>query len=199
MKINTVEFVKSSSKLDQCPESNKLEFAFVGRSNVGKSSLINMITGRKQIALTSGNPGKTRLINHFIINEDWFLVDLPGYGYAKVSKKNREEFDKIIRSYLLDRKNLTCLFLLIDSRHAPLTPDIDFINWLGANGVPFVIAFTKIDKLPKTQVELTINKYKDFLLTQWEELPDIFLTSSSTNLGKDEILNFITKTQAQLS
>lgn len=199
MKIKTVEFVKSSSKLEQCPPPDKYEYAFVGRSNVGKSSLINLLSGRKKIALTSGNPGKTKLINHFIVNKAWYLVDLPGYGYAKVSKKERVVFDQLIKNYLLERPNLTCLFLLIDSRHEPLGPDIEFINWLGENGVPFVIVFTKIDKLPKTKIEPTLDKYKKFLLTQWEELPTIFKTSSANQLGKEDILTFIEQTNIQLS
>lgn len=199
MKINSIVFFKSSAKLDQCPEQDKLEYAFVGRSNVGKSSLINMLTNKKQIAKTSGSPGKTKLINHFVVNDDWYLVDLPGYGYAKVSKKERLEFDSLIRSYLLKRESLTCLFLLIDSRHDPLGPDVEFINWLGEKGVPFVIVFTKIDKLPKTQVDNTINKYKEFLLTQWEELPPCFISSSAQNVGREEILNFIGATNEELS
>jgi len=198
MKINTVDFFKSSAKLEQCPEPDKLEYAFVGRSNVGKSSLINMLTNRKQLAKTSGNPGKTKLINHFIVNDDWYLVDLPGYGYAKVSKKDREEFDSLIRTYLLERKNLTCLFLLIDSRHAPIDADVDFINWLGEKGVPFVIIFTKTDKLGVTQIAPAINKYKEFLLTQWEELPPCFETSSANGSGKDDVLNFIEETNIAL-
>lgn len=199
MKIKTVDFFKSSSKVEQCPDDERLEYAFVGRSNVGKSSLINSLTDRKQIAKTSGNPGKTKLINHFIVNDEWYLVDLPGYGYAKVSKKERLEFDQLIRTYLIKRKNLTCLFLLIDSRHDPLGPDVEFLTWLGQKGVPFVIVFTKIDKLPKTQVDSTIDKYKAFLLTQWEELPPIFITSSSTHVGQDEILSFIAETNSNLS
>jgi GTP-binding protein len=198
MKINSVEFIKSSSNLEQCPPPDRLEYAFVGRSNVGKSSLINMLTGRKNIALTSGNPGKTRLINHFGVNNEWYLVDLPGYGYAKVSKKDRETFDIIIRSYLTSRENLTCLFLLIDSRHKPLELDIEFINWLGEQGVPFVIVFTKADKLSKTELEPTITRYKDFLLNQWEVLPETFITSASNNTGKDEILGFIERTNLKL-
>lgn len=198
MKISKVEFVKSSSQLDQCPPPDKQEYAFVGRSNVGKSSLINMLTGRKKIALTSGNPGKTRLINHFEVNNEWYLVDLPGYGYAKVSKKERENFDQIIRSYLTNRPGLTCLFLLIDSRHAPLDPDIEFINWLGEKGVPFVIVFTKADKLSKTELEPTIYRYKEFLLNQWEELPETFVTSSTNNMGQEEIIDFIGRTNERL-
>lgn len=198
MKIKTVEFLKSSAKLEQCPKTEKREYAFVGRSNVGKSSLINSLTDRKQIAKTSGNPGKTQLINHYLVNEEWFLVDLPGYGYARVSKKNRKEFDQLIRHYLAKREELTCLFLLLDSRHDPLGPDVEFIQWLGEKGVPFVIVFTKVDKIPKTQVELKINKYKEFLLTQWEELPPIFITSSSKNIGQEEILQFIDETNESL-
>jgi GTP-binding protein len=199
MKIKSVDFIKSSAKVDQCPDSDRFEYAFVGRSNVGKSSLVNMLTDRKKMAMTSGNPGKTKLINHFLVNDDWYLVDLPGYGYAKVSKKERVEFDRLIRYYLQHRENLTCLFLLIDCRHEPIGADVEFINWLGAKGIPFVIVFTKADKLSKNQLEVSVNNYKSFLLSQWEELPPVFISSSSTSRGRNEILEFIDLTNKQLS
>ncbi len=191
MKINSVEFLKSSSKTEQCPEDNKPEYAFVGRSNVGKSSLINALTGRKNMALTSAKPGKTRLINHFTVDNTWYLVDLPGYGYAQVSKKDREGFDKLIRHYLLERASLMCLFLLIDSRHPPLKPDTEFISWLGETGVPFVLVFTKSDKLSANRLEVALADYKAQLIEHWEELPRIFVTSAEKGTGLTEILDFI--------
>lgn len=198
MIIKTVDFVKSSSKLEQCPAPDKVEYAFVGRSNVGKSSLINYLTDRKKLALTSGNPGKTRLINHFILNDEWYLVDLPGYGYAKVSKKDRAAFDSMIRSYLVNRTNLACLFLLVDIRHAPLQSDLEFLNWIGENGIPFVLVFTKADKLSEQEIETNLENYKTKLLENWEELPRIFITSASKKTGREEILKFITETNAAL-
>ncbi len=198
MKINTVQFIKSSSKIDQCPDSNLPEYAFVGRSNVGKSSLINFLTGRKRIALTSGNPGKTRLINHFLVNNGWYLVDLPGYGYAKLSKKERIKFNKMIKDYLLIRKSMVCLFLLLDIRHNPVNADIEFINWLGENLIPFSIVFTKADKIDKEQRDKNVSDYKDFLLKSWESLPQIFVTSSTKNLGNKEILDYIEDTNKLL-
>ncbi len=198
MKIKSVEFVKSSSKVDQCPQDDLPEYAFVGRSNVGKSSLINTLTDKKKLALTSAKPGKTRLINHFIVNENWYLVDLPGYGYAKVSKKERETFSKLIQYYLTKRPNLVCLFILIDCRHAPIASDLDFLRWLGKNGIPFAIVFTKADKLSEKILETSIETYKNRLLEEWEELPGYFITSSSSGLGKEEILNFIDVTNLSL-
>ncbi|QQS51911.1 MAG: YihA family ribosome biogenesis GTP-binding protein [Bacteroidota bacterium] len=191
MKINSVEFLKSSSKTEQCPEDGKPEYAFVGRSNVGKSSLINALTGRKNLALTSAKPGKTRLINHYNVDNTWYLVDLPGYGYAQVSKKDREAFDKLIRHYLLERASLMCLFLLIDSRHPPLKPDTEFITWLAETGVPFVLVFTKSDKLSANQLEIALTEYKAQLTENWEELPRIFVTSAEKGTGLSEILDFI--------
>jgi GTP-binding protein len=199
MKINTIEFEKSSANLEQCPKPNKIEYAFVGRSNVGKSSLINMLTDRKKIALTSGNPGKTRLINHFLVNEEWYLVDLPGYGYAKVSKKDRATFDILIRSYLQKRENLSCLFFLIDCRHSPINSDMEFLRWLGENQIPFVIVFTKADKLSENQLREAIEKYKEHLLTEWEELPQTFVTSATKGLGKEDVLGFIESTNGILN
>jgi len=194
MQIKSVDFLKSSANINQCPEPKHTEYAFVGRSNVGKSSLINCITNRKKIALTSGNPGKTRLINHFIVNNEWYLVDLPGYGYAKVSKKERAKFESMIKSYLLERKNLACLFLLIDIRHAPLQLDIEFTEWLGSNMIPFVIVFTKADKIAKDVLQKSVDKYKDKLKEQWESLPPIYVTSAHNSLGRDEILDYIENT-----
>ncbi len=198
MKIKSVSFVKSSAKLEQCPNDDKIEYAFVGRSNVGKSSLINLLTDKKKLALTSGNPGKTRLINHFIINNEWYLVDLPGYGYAKVSKKERSKFEGMIKNYLENRKNLTCLFLLVDIRHEPLDADLEFIQWLGKKGVPFVIVFTKSDKISNLVIEETIEKYNNILLETWEDLPRTFITSSAKKIGKEAILKFIEETNLSL-
>lgn len=198
MKINTVQFIKSSAKIDQCPEVNIPEYAFVGRSNVGKSSLINYLTGRKKLALTSGNPGKTRLINHFLVNDNWYLVDLPGYGYAKLSKKERIKFAKMIKDYLLNRTNMVCLFLLIDIRHKPIDADIEFLSWLGESLIPFAIVFTKADKINGEQIEKNVADYKNFLLESWESLPEIFITSSTNNLGSKEILDYIEDTNRLL-
>lgn len=198
MKINTVQFIKSSARIDQCPDTKLPEYAFVGRSNVGKSSLINCLTSRKKLALTSGNPGKTRLINHFLVNENWYLVDLPGYGYAKLSKKERIKFERLIKDYLLNRRNMVCLFLLIDVRHDPIDADIEFLIWLGENSIPFTIVFTKADKINPNQVEKNISNYKDFLLESWESLPEIFTTSSVKSLGDKDLLNFIEDTNRLL-
>lgn len=198
MKIKSVSFVKSSAKLEQCPGDDKIEYAFVGRSNVGKSSLINYLTDKKKLALTSGNPGKTRLINHFIINDSWYLVDLPGYGYAKVSKKERAKFEGMIKTYLEKRENLACLFLLIDIRHDPIEADLEFINWLGEKGVPFVIVFTKADKISTREIDTYVRSYSDKLLESWESLPTIFITSSSQRTGKEDVLNFIEETNKTL-
>jgi GTP-binding protein len=198
MKINSVQFIKSSAKLDQCPDTKLPEYAFVGRSNVGKSSLINCLTNRKKLALTSGNPGKTRLINHFLVNENWYLVDLPGYGYAKLSKKERIKFEHMIKDYLLNRTNMVCLFLLIDIRHEPIDADIEFLSWLGQNLIPFTIVFTKADKINHEQVQKNISNYKEFLLDSWESLPEIFATSSTNNLGNKELLNYIEDTNRLL-
>lgn len=172
------------------------EYAFVGRSNVGKSSLINMLLERKQIAKTSQTPGKTQLINHFLINGNWYLVDLPGYGFAKISKSKRSDFSKIIKDYSEYRKNLVCLFVLVDSRHKPQKNDLLFIEWLGEKQIPFSIVFTKTDKLAKLTREKNIEEYKKVLLTDWETLPGIFITSSETSLGREDILNYIEKLNA---
>lgn len=198
MTITHIQFIKSSPDVASCPELPIPEYAFVGRSNVGKSSLINFLSDRKNIAKTSSTPGKTQLINHYLTNNNWYLVDLPGYGYAKTSKKKRQEFKKIITEYLLHRKNLACLFLLIDSRHDPFPADLEFIRWLGTHHVPFVICFTKSDKLSKIQLDNRIEHYKKVLLEEWEELPQLFITSSTKKLGKEEILKFIEHTNTLL-
>ncbi len=189
--IKSAEFTVSSFRLDQCPEGQRPEYAFIGRSNVGKSSLINMLTGRKGLAKTSATPGKTLLINHFLINNSWYLVDLPGYGYAKRSKKTQEKLEGIISDYILGREQLTCLFLLIDLRHEAQKIDLEFIEWLGENGIPFAIVFTKGDKLAKTKVQAQADAYMRHLLEQWEELPPYFVTSSETRLGREELLDYI--------
>lgn len=189
--IKSAEFSVSSYRLDQCPKDQRPEYAFIGRSNVGKSSLINMLTGRKGLAKTSATPGKTLLINHFLINNSWYLVDLPGYGYAKRSKKTQEKLEGIISDYILGREQLTCLFLLIDLRHDAQKIDLEFIEWLGENGIPFAIVFTKGDKLAKTKVQAQADAYMRHLLEQWEELPPYFVTSSETRLGREELLDYI--------
>ncbi len=195
------EFLKSSSKLSECPKPSLPEYAFVGRSNVGKSSLINMLTGRKDLAKTSGKPGKTQLINHFSIavpgkesQPIWYLVDLPGYGYAKVSKTLKAAFQKLIYPYLERRESLSCVFVLLDSRHTPQEIDIDFMSWLGQRGIPFVMVFTKTDKLKPGALQKNIEKYNEKMLEYWEVLPDQFLTSSSSGEGRLELLEFIEST-----
>lgn len=194
MIIKTTKFVISNTDVTKCPSAHIPEYAFIGRSNVGKSSVINMLTGKKSLAKTSGKPGKTQLINHFIINELWYLVDLPGYGYASVSKDSREKWDKMINNYILNRSNLMCLFLLIDSRLEPQKIDTEFMEWLGKNNIPFVLVFTKIDKLSKLHYEKNIEAYKKEMLKTWEELPTLFYTSSVTEAGKKELLGFIEET-----
>lgn len=191
MKIKTSKFVISNTDIYKCPEEKLPEYAFIGRSNVGKSSLINMLANSKKLAKTSGKPGKTQLINHFIINEDWFLVDLPGYGYAKVSKSKRQVFQKFIRDYFLKREQLVCTFVLVDSRHEPQKIDLEFMQFLGENGIPFCIVFTKADKMGKNKLEQNLAKYKNEILKTWETLPTHFVTSSETAMGKEDVLNFI--------
>jgi GTP-binding protein len=191
MDVKSAEFVISNTDYLKCPESKLPEYAFIGRSNVGKSSLINMLCNRKDLAMTSSKPGKTLLINHFLINNNWHLVDLPGYGYATTGKKMREQLQVIIESYILNREQLTCLFLLIDCRHEPQKIDLEFMEWLGENGVPFSIVFTKLDKLSHVKGVESIRAYKEKLAEQWEELPPIFLTSSEKRMGRDEILGYI--------
>lgn len=191
MIIKTAEFTISNTDYRKCPEGNLPEYAFIGRSNVGKSSLINMLCDKKGLAMTSSKPGKTLLINHFIINNEWYLVDLPGYGYATISKAMREKLKKIIENYILNREQLTNLFVLIDSRHEPQQIDLDFMEWLGISGVPFSIAFTKMDKQSVSKGKENIEKYKEKLLESWEELPPIFLTSAEKKQGRDELLNYV--------
>ncbi|KIA84662.1 GTP-binding protein [Kaistella solincola] len=194
MVIKTAEFVKSSGKWQECPEPTLPEYAFIGRSNVGKSSLINALMNHKDLAKTSGTPGKTQLINHFIINEKWYLTDLPGYGYARVSKTLRKDFENLIINYILNRKNLVNLFVLIDSRHTPQKIDIEFIEYCGESGIPFSLVFTKADKLKPNVVLANVEKYRQELLKTWEDLPEIYVTSAEKKTGGDEILAFISQT-----
>lgn len=191
MIITSAEFISSYADVKKCPSPDKSEFAFIGRSNVGKSSLINMLTSKKGLAKTSGKPGKTQTINHFLINNSWYLVDLPGYGYASVSKTLREGFGKIIDGYVLQRENLTCLFILIDVRLEPQKIDLSFIEWAGTNGVPIGLIFTKSDKLSVNELKKNVANYKKQLLTMWEELPPVFVSSAEKRTGKDELLEFI--------
>ena len=191
MIIQSAEFIISNTDYRLCPQDGRAEYAFIGRSNVGKSSLINMLTGRKGLALTSSTPGKTMLINHFLINDEWYLVDLPGYGYARRGKEGREKLRKIIEDYVLERDSMTNLFVLVDSRHEPQKIDLEFMEWLGENGVPFAIVFTKADKLGSGRLQLNIDAYKEKLLETWEELPPVFVTSSEKRQGREELLNYI--------
>ncbi len=193
MKIKSAEFVISNTDYKLCPKELLPEYAFIGRSNVGKSSLINALVDRKNLAKTSGKPGKTQLINHFKINDNWFLVDLPGYGYASTSKTNREEFKSMINKYLLNRSNLICLFVLLDIRHKAQNIDLDFMQKMGKEGIPFAMVFTKSDKISQTQIIKNIKQYKQEMLENWEFLPDIFITSSENRIGMKEILTFIEK------
>ncbi len=193
MQIKEAEFAVSNTNYEKCPKSNLPEYAFIGRSNVGKSSLINMITNRKSLAKTSSTPGKTQLINHFLINKTWYLVDLPGYGFAKASKDNKAAWDRMIRDYLELRPNLISVFVLVDIRLEPQKIDVTFINWLGDKQIPFIIVFTKSDKISKQLVASSVAKYKRELHKTWDELPTIFISSAEKNLGKDEILDYITK------
>jgi GTP-binding protein len=199
MEVKEAVFVKSSSNLAECPSDNKPEYAFIGRSNVGKSSLINMLTNRKKLAKTSGTPGKTQLINHFLIDESWYIVDLPGFGYAKVSKGDRKTFQQIITGYLGKRDNLVCVFLLIDARHEPQKIDLEFMRWLGENRVPFVIVFTKIDKCTSNELNKNLTKYKRRLLVDWESLPPIFTSSATGRIGRAELLDYINKLNQSIS
>jgi GTP-binding protein len=199
MKIKSAEFVVSNTRVDKCPDSKLPEYAFIGRSNVGKSSLINMLTDRKTLAKTSAKPGKTQLINHFLINKDWHLVDLPGYGYAKVSKSTKRTFQKFITAYFDKRKQMICAFVLIDSRHEPQPIDMEFMQWLGEHQVPFCIIFTKADKLKPKMLEKNINHYQDKMLEIWEEMPEFFVSSASSKLGQDEILDYIEAINGELN
>ncbi len=191
MEIKSAEFVISNTDFRKCPESRLPEYAFIGRSNVGKSSLINMLTNKKGLAMTSSKPGKTLLINHFLINGNWHLVDLPGYGYATAGKKMRDQLQQMIESYILYREQLNCLFLLIDSRHEPQKIDLDFMAWLGENEVPFAIVFTKLDKMSAVRAKENLKLYQEKLREQWEELPPVFATSSEKKVGRDELLDYI--------
>jgi GTP-binding protein len=199
MKITKAEFITSSSEVSQCPPEQIPEYAFIGRSNVGKSSLINMLVDRKKLAKTSSTPGKTRLINHFKINHEWFLCDLPGYGYAKVSKKDRDTFSKMIEKYATQRTNLVCFFVLVDARHKPQQLDLDFIEWLGDSNLPFVIVLTKIDKVSQTVKSTNLLLLKNELSKTWEELPTIFETSAEKKTGRGEVLEFIEDTNKKLA
>ena len=190
MLIKSAEYTISSARVEQCPAGKLPEFAFIGRSNVGKSSLINMLTGRDHLAKTSSTPGKTILINHFLINGNWYLVDLPGYGYAKRGMQQRDELQRMITGYILRREQMMNLFLLIDARHEPQRIDMEFIEWLGENGIPFSIVFTKADKLSKGKLTVNVKHYLGELSQQWEELPPYFITSSRTRQGGEEVLNY---------
>ena len=198
MEIKTAEYVISSPTFSMCPKDSKPEYAFIGRSNVGKSSLINMICRNRKLAKTSATPGKTMLINHFIINKEWYLVDLPGYGYAKRSKSEIDKLDRMIRGYILQRQQLTCVFTLVDVRLEPQKIDLEFINWLGQSGIPFCIVFTKADKLSQQKVQLSVEAYKRKLSETWEEMPPMIVTSSEDKRGRDELLDYIDSVNKQL-
>ena len=198
MKIRKAYFLCSNTKFDKLPKDNMPEYAFIGRSNVGKSSLINMLTQHGGLAKTSSVPGKTVAINHFVINDSWYIVDLPGYGFAQHSKKTREEWRIMLANYISRRRNLVTTFVLVDSRIEPQDSDIGFMEWLGENGVPFCIVFTKTDKLSKTQVETNVENYKKRLLEDWEELPPVFVTSSEKQVGRDEVLDYIEQQNSEI-
>jgi ribosome biogenesis GTP-binding protein ysxC len=198
MVIKSAEFVISNSRVEKCPTTGLPEYAFIGRSNVGKSSLINMLTARKGLAMTSQKPGKTQLINHFIINDAWYLVDLPGYGYARLGKDSRDSLRRMIEDYVLERKELVLLFVLLDCRHEPQKIDLEFIQWLGEEGVPFALVFTKADKLSKGRLAANVEAYKAKLHEEWEELPPIFVTSSEERMGRDELLGYIEEVNTTL-
>ena len=191
MDIKSASFLVSNTTFKKCPDDGRPEFAFIGRSNVGKSSLINMIVGKRKLAKTSSTPGKTQLINHFEINEDWYLVDLPGYGFAKASKKSRQSWEVFITEYLLHRKSLMTTFVLIDARHPPQKIDIEFMNWCGGKGIPFSLVFTKTDKLSSSALQKNLVGYRKELLKFWDELPPIFVTSSQSKFGRESVLNYI--------
>ena len=199
MNIKSATFEISNTDVRKCPPGNKPEYAFIGRSNVGKSSLINMLTNKNGLAKTSSTPGKTLLINHFLINDAWYIVDLPGYGYAQRVKESREKLKHIIQSYILGRAQMTNLFVLVDSRHKPQKIDLEFMQWLGENEVPFSIVFTKMDKLGKEAGQRNVEAYKAQLLEQWEELPPLFITSSEDRRGRDELLNYIEEINRQIA
>lgn len=193
MNISSAKFVKSSSKVNECPDSGFPEFAFIGRSNVGKSSLINSLVNKKTLAQTSGRPGKTRLINHYVINDSWYLVDLPGYGYAGASKQARKGWGKMTEQYLLTRKSLVCTFVLIDIRIDPQKIDLAFIHWMGTKQLPFVLVFTKAEKMNSVKLKSLVTKFEESMKPQWESMPDIFITSASYRIGNKEVLSFVDK------
>lgn len=197
--IKTAAFVCSNTRTDKLPPPVRPEYAFIGRSNVGKSSLINMLLNHKGLAKTSQKPGKTQLINHFIVNDDWYLVDLPGYGYARTSKSNRTEWERFIRYYLKNRESLQCVFVLIDSRLKPQKVDIDFCNWLGEEGIPFLLIFTKADKQSAVKTDQNVAKFRKELLKSFEEVPQIFITSAENKLGRDAVLRLIDELNSQFS
>ncbi|HET8886429.1 MAG TPA: ribosome biogenesis GTP-binding protein YihA/YsxC [Salinimicrobium sp.] len=199
MKINSAEFVVSNSNVEKCPTEKIPEYAFIGRSNVGKSSLINMLTGRKSLAKTSGRPGKTQLINHFLINKEWYLVDLPGYGYARVSKQTKKVFQKFITEYFERREQMICAFVLIDSRHEAQKIDLEFMQYLGERQIPFCIIFTKADKLKPNALTRNIENYTQTMLETWEEMPTYFISSSTNGTGQDEILDYIEAINQQMA
>lgn len=199
MEIKKAAFVISNTDVRKCPDTRLPEYAFIGRSNVGKSSLINMLTGQKGLAMTSQKPGKTQLINHFIIDDSWYLVDLPGYGYARLGASNRESLRRIIETYILCREQLSSLFVLIDCRHEPQKIDLEFLQWLGENGIPFGIVFTKADKLSFNRLKENTEAYKQKLLETWEELPPVFITSSEKKTGKEELLDYIDSINQELA
>lgn len=191
MEIKQATFVVSNTQVAKCPTHKLPEYAFIGRSNVGKSSLINMLTNHKGLAKTSSKPGKTQLINHFLINKEWYLVDLPGYGYAKVSKQSKKNFQQFITDYFKKRRELVCAFVLVDIRHEPQKIDLEFMQWLGENAIPFAIVFTKADKLTEKQIQEHVASYSEILLQQWEEMPPYFITSSENRMGKEDLLSYI--------
>lgn len=198
MIIQSADFIISNTDYRKCPQDGKPEYAFIGRSNVGKSSLINMLTNRKGLAMTSSTPGKTMLINHFLINGEWYLVDLPGYGYARRGKENRDRLRKIIEDYVLERETLTSLFVLVDSRHEPQKIDLEFMAWLGENDIPFSIVFTKSDKQGPVKLQQNIDVYRQKLLETWEELPPVFVTSAEKRSGRVELLDYIDQINTSL-
>lgn len=193
MIVNSARFVISNTDVAKCPQENRHEYAFIGRSNVGKSSLINMLTKHKGLAMTSATPGKTMLINHFLVNDEWYIVDLPGYGYARRGKESRDQLREIIENYILNRSQMTNLFVLVDSRHEPQKIDIEFIEWLGENNIPFSIVFTKTDKMGTEVAKKHVADYCEKLLETWEELPPVFVTSSQTGRGREELLDYISQ------
>lgn len=199
MQIKSAEFLMSNSKVDKCPKDRLPEYAFIGRSNVGKSSLINMLMQHKNLAKTSGRPGKTQLINHFLINKAWYLVDLPGYGYARVSKSIKKSFQKFITDYFEQREQMVLAFVLVDCRHAPQSIDLEFMQWMGESGIPFDIIFTKADKLKPKDLETNIEKYREKMLETWEEMPKYFITSASNFMGRDEVLQRINQVNQKMA